>query len=504
MKSQRVLIVVAALLASACTGGTAPDVGIGESAVTVCPGSTVQGIDVSEFQGSINWSAVKAAGKEFAFIRVSDGTYQDPDFATNWAGAKAAGLLRGAYQFFEAGDDPITVADQFLAKIGTLGEGDLPPVLDVEVTDGQSAATMKANMEAWLAHVEAKTGRSPFIYVSPGFWPNLGSPNESHYRLWVANWGVTCPSLPAGGWSTFQMWQKADNGSVSGISGNVDLDEFNGTLAELQAIAGGAPYGASYVSQSWPLASTAMNMIAGQTVAASITLENTGSKSWDANTKLGTTQPHDRASAFADSSWLSPSRAAHVTGTVAPGGTFKFSFNFHAPAKAGTYTEYFDLVEEGVAWFSDAGQGGPPDNQIEAQIVVTLPKYSGAFVAQSFPAADKTPLSVTIGDTVEEWIDLKNVGSETWKAGVTKLAPTPRDEASPLATAEWLSPTRVSTLTADVAPGATGRFMIPLTATVAGDYTQTFALVDEGVAWFSDAANGGGPADDFLKLHVVF
>jgi hypothetical protein len=322
--------------------------------------------------------------------------------------------------------------------------------------------------------------------------------------LWVANWGVTCPSLPAGGWSTFQMWQKADNGAVSGISGNVDLDEFNGTLAQLQAIAGGAPYGASYVSQSWPLASTPMSMIAGQTVAASITLKNSGEKSWDTNTKLGTTQPHDRASAFADSSWLSPSRAAHVTGTVAPGGTFKFSFNFHAPAKAGTYTEYFDLVEEGVAWFSDAGQGGPPDNQIEAQIVVTLPKYSGAFVAQSFPAADKTPLSVTIGDTVEEWIDLKNVGSETWKAGVTKLAPTPRDQASPLATAEWLSPTRVSTLTADVAPGATGRFMIPLTATVAGDYTQTFALVDEGVTWFADAANGGGPADDFLKLHVIF
>jgi len=504
MKPTRAILFVAAtLFVAACTGAP-PPVGVAEDAVTVCPGgSVVQGIDVSEFQGSINWTAVKNAGIKFAFIRVSDGTYQDPNFASNWAGAKAAGILRGAYQFFRASDNPITIADQFLAKMGTLGDGDLPPTLDVEVTDGQSAATIRTNMEAWLAHVEQKTGRTPFIYVSPGFWPNLGSPNESHYRLWVANWGVSCPSLPAGGWSTWQMWQKADNGSVAGISGAVDTDEFNGSLAQLQVIAGGAPWAAGYVSQSWPLASSPMPMFAGQTVAASITLKNTGSKTWDSNTKLGTTQPRDRSSAFADGSWLAPNRAAHVTGTVPPGGTFKFSFNFHAPAKAGTYAEYFDLVQEGVAWFSDPGQGGPPDNQIEAQIVVTVPKYSAEFVGQSFPAADKSAMMIGVGQKVTAWIDLKNVGTETWKAGETRLAPTPRDQASPLATADWLSPTRVSTLAADVAPGDVGHFLIPLDPTATGDVTQTFGLVDEGVAWFSDAANGGGPADDFLKLHLV-
>ncbi|MCU1277880.1 MAG: Lyzozyme (1,4-beta-N-acetylmuramidase) [bacterium] len=497
------LLATATLLALPACQGAPPALDVAEQAQVVCPGaSTVEGIDVSEFQGNINWAAVKASGRQFAFIRVSDGTYQDPKFATNWAGAKAAGVLRGAYQFFRASDDPIAIADQFLARMGTLGNGDLPPVLDVEVTDGQSAATIRSRMEAWLAHVEQKTGRVPFIYVSPGFWPNVGSPNESHYRLWVANWQVNCPNTPTG-WSSWQMWQYADNGTVSGISGAVDLDRFNGTLAQLQGIAGGAPYAAQYVAQSWPLASTPMNLVAGQSVAASITLKNTGSKTWDSNTKLGTTQPRDRASAFADGGWLSPSRAAHVTGTVPPGGTFKFSFNFHAPAKAGTYHEFFDLVQEGVAWFSDPGQGGPPDNQFEAQIVVTLPKLSGEFVAQSFPAANKTPMMLGVGQSVDAWIDLKNVGSDTWKAGVTKLAPTPRDAASTLATAAWLSPTRVSRLTADVPPGAVGRFTIPLTGVTAGDYTQTFGLLDEGVTWFADAANGGGPADDFMKLHVV-
>ncbi|HEX8950379.1 MAG TPA: GH25 family lysozyme, partial [Polyangia bacterium] len=192
MTTRNYLILAAlAPLVAACTGAP-PQLAYSEDAVTVCPGpSTVQGIDVSEFQGAINWPAVKAAGKDFAFIRVSDGTYQDPKFDTNWAGAKAAGIIRGAYQFFRASDDPIAIADQFLARMGTLGQGDLPPTLDVEVTDGQSATTIRTRMEAWLAHVEQKTGRIPFIYVSPGFWPSLGSPNESHYRLWVANWQVT-------------------------------------------------------------------------------------------------------------------------------------------------------------------------------------------------------------------------------------------------------------------------------------------------------------------------
>ncbi|HEY6463484.1 MAG TPA: hypothetical protein VIY73_25125, partial [Polyangiaceae bacterium] len=64
-------------------------------------------------------------------------------------------------------------------------------------------------------------------------------------------------------------------------------------------------------------------------------------------------------------------RASQVTGTVPPGGTFEFKFDFHAPPTAGTYAEYFGLVEDGVAWFSDPGQGGPADDDIEANITVT-------------------------------------------------------------------------------------------------------------------------------------
>jgi hypothetical protein len=324
-------------------------------------------------------------------------------------------------------------------------------------------------------------------------------------RLFDANkikWGWQTYAWSGGQWDSRAQLRQVLNGISAGGSSNC-CDKDTSQADDFGQWGHAKPWGAQYVSQSWPLASSSMKMIAGQTVAASITLRNDGSKTWDSNTKLGTTQPRDRASAFADSSWLSPSRADHVTGTVGPNGTFKFQFNFHAPAKAGTYHEFFNLVQEGVAWFSDPGQGGPADDNIEAWIEVVLPNYSGQFSAQSFPAATKAPVMIGTGQSVMGWIDVKNTGAQPWKAGVTKLAPTPRDKPSPLDGAGWLSPTRVSTVAADVAPGAVGHFLVELNGNAVGDYTQTFALVEEGVTWFSDAANGGGPPDDFMKVHVI-
>ncbi|HEX7603818.1 MAG TPA: phage tail tip lysozyme [Polyangiaceae bacterium] len=133
---------------------------------------------------------------------------------------------------------------------------------------------------------------------------------------------------------------------------------------------GSIPYGAQFVSQSFPAASTTLTMTAGQVLPATIELKNTGTKAWDTNTRLGTTGPRDRKSAFADSSWVSDDRPAAVKGTVAPGSSYKFAFDLAAPTKPGTYDEHFGVVEEGVAWFSDPGQGGPSDTLLEVKIVV--------------------------------------------------------------------------------------------------------------------------------------
>jgi uncharacterized membrane protein YgcG len=142
---------------------------------------------------------------------------------------------------------------------------------------------------------------------------------------------------------------------------------------------GTVDYAATFVAQSFPYATMTMTMTAGQVVPSYIELKNTGTKSWDTNTKIGTTAPRDRTSVFADGTWLAPNRPAHVSGTVAPGGTYKFTFDLRAPMTPGLYDEHFGVVEEGVAWFSDPGEGGPPDNQLEVKIqVAAAPSSSSA------------------------------------------------------------------------------------------------------------------------------
>jgi MYXO-CTERM domain-containing protein len=143
-----------------------------------------------------------------------------------------------------------------------------------------------------------------------------------------------------------------------------------GVLPSCEASAAPAPYAAQFVSQSFPLATTTLTMIAGQVIPSYIELKNTGAKSWDSSTRIGTTQPRDRVSVFADGTWEADNRPAAVTGTVAPGATYKFTFDLAAPDKPGSYDEFFGVVEDGVAWFSDPGQGGPPDTDLEVKITV--------------------------------------------------------------------------------------------------------------------------------------
>ena len=349
--------------------------GASSAGLTVCPsGSTVEGVDVSTYQGTVDWAKVKAAGVEFGIARISDGTGSiDPTFTTNWSGMKTAGLIRGAYQFFEPGEDPIAQANIVVQHVGALGPGDLPVTIDVEVTGGQSAATIVANIQKWVNVVAAGTGKTPMVYTSSGWWSSNVSSTAfgSTLDLWAANWGVTCPSI-ASGWAAWKVWQWTDSGSVSGISGNVDRDRFNGSLADLTAYAnGGGAWGAKYVAQSFPLATTTLQMVAGESLPAWIQLKNVGTKAWDQSTRIATTQPRDRASVFVANDWISASRPSEVaTGTVPPGGTYQFDFTLHAPATPGTYDEFWGVVEDGTAWFSDPGQLGPPDDQLEVKIQV--------------------------------------------------------------------------------------------------------------------------------------
>lgn len=201
---------------------------------------TVQGIDVSHHQNTIDWNQVGAAGYQFAFIKALEGiTSFDPDFQANWAGAEAVGLLRGAYHFYHPDDDPQEQAEAFLS-IYQPSPGDLPPALDIEITDSQSASTIVQGIQVWLSTVAEKVGVPPILYTDPSFWKSLGTQQFGSYPLWIADYGVASPSIPAG-WTRWTFWQYSETGSVSGITGTVDLNHFQGSLEELQGMRISAP-----------------------------------------------------------------------------------------------------------------------------------------------------------------------------------------------------------------------------------------------------------------------
>jgi GH25 family lysozyme M1 (1,4-beta-N-acetylmuramidase) len=213
-----------------------------EQDATVCGvGPTVKGIDVSYYQGTINWTSVKNDGVRFAFIRASDGLNTiDNKFETNWAGSRAAGIKHGAYQFFRPSQDAIAQAELLLNKIGRkLEPDDLPPVIDVEASDGQSAAVITQKVKAWIAHVKGVTGRDPIIYTGFYFWrDSVGAPDITSSALWHAQYSTAaCPNI-APPWQEWKLWQYTASGTVAGISGDVDMNRWNGDMASLEAFLG--------------------------------------------------------------------------------------------------------------------------------------------------------------------------------------------------------------------------------------------------------------------------
>jgi lysozyme len=228
--------------AGTAAAGDQPDEYYGEPVTGgQCPASsTVQGIDVSMYQGTVNWTKVRASGKRFAVARIGDGYYRDPTFHRNWTHMKSAGLLRGAYQFFEPGDSSITQAQIVVARVGHLHAGDLPVMLDVEATGGKSRATIKAKIERWMKIVTNGTGKKPYIYTGAYFWDeHVGSREWATRPLNVAWYGTNCPGVP-NAWAGhhWRFHQYSSHGRVSGISGNVDKDVFNGSLTKLRVFAG--------------------------------------------------------------------------------------------------------------------------------------------------------------------------------------------------------------------------------------------------------------------------
>jgi len=194
----------------------------------------IQGIDVSHWQGSINWTSVKNSGKRFAFCKATERTtFTDSRFASNWAAMKNVGLIRGAYHFGRPGTDPVAQANRFCDVVRPTS-GDLQMMLDMEVTDGKTPSQVRSWIVAFINRIVARTGRPGIIYTGFYFWRDrAGNGSNLNCPLFLAAY-VSNPSnyVPAA-WPFFTFWQYTSSGSCPGVSGNVDRDAFNGSLTGL-------------------------------------------------------------------------------------------------------------------------------------------------------------------------------------------------------------------------------------------------------------------------------
>ena len=225
------LLIVAAALAALLHG---PDPAGWEPAAQAGGRTILEGIDVSHWNGTVNWTSVRNAGKVFAFCKATEGTtFIDSEFAHNWAGMAQNGIVRGAYHFGRPGTDAVAQA-QFFVSVVQPTSGDLQLVLDLEVTDGRPPAEVWAWTRRFIKTIYALTGRPGIIYTGYYFWrDSVGNPSDNlNCPLWIAAWNTSSPPVP-NAWSTWSFWQYSSTGHVAGVNGNCDLDRFNGTTDQL-------------------------------------------------------------------------------------------------------------------------------------------------------------------------------------------------------------------------------------------------------------------------------
>src|SRR5271166_5616770 len=202
----------------------------------------IHGIDVSKFQGDIDWSQVAGSGVKFAWIKATEGgDHLDDRFQANWTAAKEAGVPRGAYHFVYWCRPPLEEM-AFFEQTAPVEPDALPPVLDVEATPTsktchrhltQEGAT--ADMRVMLEEMERHYGKRPIIYTTVDFYEAILSGGAlSDYSIWVRSTKYH-PAVRYGS-RAWHFWQYQSDGRIPGIGGNVDRDAFYGTKEQWDAL----------------------------------------------------------------------------------------------------------------------------------------------------------------------------------------------------------------------------------------------------------------------------
>ena len=180
----------------------------------------LQGIDISHYDGRVDFELVGQSNVHFVYMKATQGTtYIDPTYQGRVSALKGSELLHGAYHFYEPDKDAIAQATHFLEQV-KISKHTLPPMLDVEITQQTSPEDIKKGVKLWLEHVYKALKCQPILYSYGSFWEeNLGD-EFNDYPFWLADY-ATKPNVPAQ-LKNWRIWQYTDQGQISGIEHKVD------------------------------------------------------------------------------------------------------------------------------------------------------------------------------------------------------------------------------------------------------------------------------------------
>ncbi|MGG7163802.1 GH25 family lysozyme [Clostridium ihumii] len=189
--------------------------------------SNLKGIDISNWQGDIDYSKVKASGIKVVYMKASEGSnYKDAFLEQNYSRAKEQGLKVGFYHFFRG--DALNEARYFVECIKNK-ISDCLLALDVEVDCGMDANTLTTACITFLEEVKRLTGKNVVVYTYTSFANSSLDSRLSKYPVWIAHYGVDTPgNNPI--WASWVGFQYSDKGQVNGVNGNCDINEFNSDI----------------------------------------------------------------------------------------------------------------------------------------------------------------------------------------------------------------------------------------------------------------------------------
>ena len=197
----------------------------------------VFGVDVSSYQGEIDWQKLAEQGVDFAFIKATEGSQlQDRMFSANWQGAAQAGVRAGAYHFLSYDSPGQTQADNFISQV-PVTPGGLPPVVDVEfygsyLEQPPEKEQVTAILDPLLERLEEHYGVKPILYVTYRSYYRYLAAGYGDYPIWCSS-PTVFPLVPR--WSFWQYSHTAQLEGYSGAQKHIDLNIFRGSWAEFQA-----------------------------------------------------------------------------------------------------------------------------------------------------------------------------------------------------------------------------------------------------------------------------